>query len=81
MTPPYSPSASRILDHCEALSRCSEDTDALTRVYLSNEQRSATTLVMAWMREAGMTATLDAIGNVVGRYEGERAGLPCLMLG
>ncbi len=36
---------------------------------------------MAWMREAGMHAHLDAIGNVCGRYEGERPGLPCLMLG
>ena len=28
-----------------------------------------------------MQAKLDAIGNVAGRYEGERPGLPCLMLG
>jgi allantoate deiminase len=28
-----------------------------------------------------MRAHLDAIGNVCGRYEGEREGLPCLMLG
>ena len=28
-----------------------------------------------------MGAHLDAIGNVCGRYEGERPGLPCLMLG
>ena len=33
------------------------------------------------MRSAGMAAHLDAIGNVCGRYEGERPGLPCLMLG
>src|SRR6202012_2542315 len=34
-----------------------------------------------WMREAGMRAYRDAIGNVCGRYEGEQPGLPCLMLG
>jgi allantoate deiminase len=28
-----------------------------------------------------MQARIDAVGNCVGRYEGERAGLPCLMLG
>ena len=28
-----------------------------------------------------MQARLDAVGNVVGRYEGERPGPPCLMLG
>jgi len=36
---------------------------------------------MDWMREAGMATRLDAIGNVVGRYEGTQPGLPCLMLG
>ena len=38
-------------------------------------------LTLEWMREAGMSARIDAIGNVVGRYEGNRPGLPCLMLG
>ena len=38
-------------------------------------------LTLGWMREAGMSARLDAIGNVVGRYEGETPGAPCLMLG
>jgi allantoate deiminase len=33
------------------------------------------------MREAGMDARLDGIGNVVGRYEGARPGLPALILG
>ena len=66
---------------CEELARLSEQPDGLTRVYLSPEQRAANELVLGWMREAGMSARLDAIGNCVGRYEGERPGLPCLMLG
>ncbi len=41
----------------------------------------AADLILSWMREAGMSAHLDAIGNVCGRYEGERPGAPCLMLG
>ncbi|MGY8667536.1 allantoate amidohydrolase [Bradyrhizobium sp. UFLA05-109] len=59
----------------------SEDADKLTRIYLSKELRIAADLILGWMREAGMRAHLDAIGNVCGRYEGERPGLPCLMLG
>jgi len=74
-------SASRLLERCDALARCSEQSDGLTRVYLSPQQRAATELVLGWMRDAGMQARVDAIGNVVGRYEGERTGLPCLMLG
>src|SRR5919201_1991274 len=59
----------------------SEQPGGLTRVFLSPQNRAANELVLGWMREAGMRAAVDAIGNVVGRYEGERAGAPCLMLG
>ena len=50
-------------------------------MFLSPEARAATDKVLGWMREAGMQAKLDAIGNAAARYEGERPGLPCLMLG
>ncbi|HWI38635.1 MAG TPA: allantoate amidohydrolase [Burkholderiales bacterium] len=74
-------SAGRILQRCDELARHSELAGGLTRVFLSPEHRAAADLVLGWMREAGMSARLDDIGNAVGRYEGERAGLPCLMLG
>ena len=81
MTASVQPSGTRIWDRCEALARCSEEPGALTRVFLSKEQRAANELTLGWMREAGMSARLDPIGNVVGRYEGGVAGAPCLMLG
>jgi len=71
----------RISDRCDALGRLSEQQGGLTRVFLSPEQREANALVLSWMREAGMTADVDAIGNCAGRYEGMRPGQPCLMLG
>jgi allantoate deiminase len=70
-----------IVGRIEALAAISEETDNLTRIFLSLEHRKAANLILAWMREAGMWAQLDAIGNVCGRYEGERPNLPCLMLG
>jgi allantoate deiminase len=63
------------------LAKISETPGHLTRIFLSKEHRAAAELIMGWMRSAGMRAHLDAIGNVCGRYEGERPGLPCLMLG
>jgi allantoate deiminase len=63
------------------LANISETSGQLTRVFLTEQHRAAADLVLGWMREAGMRAHLDAIGNVCGRYEGERPGLPCLMLG
>jgi len=79
--PERKPDAARIMSRCDALAQCSEEAGALTRVFLSPEQRAASELVTTWMQEAGMTVKIDAIGNVVGRYEGERPGLPCLMFG
>ncbi len=70
-----------IVSRIEQLGTISEIADNLTRIFLSPEHRTAADLLMSWMRDAGMTARLDAIGNVCGRYEGERPGLPCLMLG
>src|SRR3954471_18891794 len=72
---------SRILQRCDALARHSELSGGLTRVFLSAEGRAATEEVLGWMREAGMDAKLDAIGNAAGRYEGNKPGLPCLLLG
>lgn len=74
-------SGDRVLERCDALARCSEQRDGLTRVYLSPQQRQANELVSQWMREAGLTTRLDAVGNILGRYEGDRPNLPCLMLG
>src|SRR5688572_17929501 len=74
-------SAERILQRCDALARHSELAGGLTRVFLSPESRAANEAVLGWMREAGMQARIDAMGNVVGRYEGETAGMPCLMMG
>ena len=65
----------------DELAAISESPDHLTRVFLSAEQRHASELVLGWMRDAGMDARIDAIGNVVGRYEGVRPDLPALVLG
>ena len=70
-----------IVGRINRLGAISETPEHLAREFLSKEHRAAADLILAWMREAGMQAHLDAIGNVCGRYEGERPGLPCLMLG
>jgi allantoate deiminase len=70
-----------IVSRIDALGAISETSGHLTRIFLTPEHRAAADLILSWMREAGMRAHLDAIGNVCGRYEGERPGLPCLMLG
>src|SRR3979409_436478 len=70
-----------IVGRINRLATISEIPEHLTRIFLTKEHRAAAELILGWIREAGMQAHLDAIGNVCGRYEGERPGLPCLMLG
>jgi allantoate deiminase len=70
-----------IVGRINELAAISETSEHLARIFLTEEHRAAADLILSWMRSAGMRAHLDAIGNVCGRYEGEVAGLPCLMLG
>src|SRR5258706_5782703 len=70
-----------IVGRIATLAAISETPDNLTRIFLTPEHLAAAELILSWMRDAGMRAKLDAIGNVCGRYEGDRPGLPCLMLG
>ncbi|MFL6836180.1 MAG: allantoate amidohydrolase [Bradyrhizobium sp.] len=70
-----------IVARINQLAAISETPEHLARIFLTEEHRSAADLILGWMRDAGMSAHLDAIGNVCGRYEGDRPGLPCLMLG
>ena len=73
--------AARIMRRLDELAALTQDAPKLTRVFLSPEHRAANDLVAGWMREAGMAVRIDALGNVCGRREGERPGLPALLLG
>jgi len=70
-----------ILARHDALAALTEGEGCLTRTYLTPKHREAGELLIRWMREAGMSAAFDAMGNVVGRYEGATADAPVLMTG
>jgi allantoate deiminase len=70
-----------IVSRIEQLAAISATGNGLTRLFLTREHRTAADLLLGWMREAGMSAHLDTIGNVVGRYEGTTEKLPALLLG
>jgi allantoate deiminase len=71
----------RIFDRVAELARISDDATGLTRLYLSPAHRRAVDVVIGWMQDAGMTAALDAVGSVVGRYAGMHADAPVLIIG
>ena len=45
-----------IVRRINELGAISEETDKLTRIYLSKELRAAADLILGWMRKAGMTS-------------------------
>lgn len=73
--------ARTVMERCDLLALCSEEPDRLTRRFASPPMQQVHQFVSQWMREAGMGVERDAIGNLIGRYEGMSQGAKTLLLG
>ncbi|SES35118.1 N-carbamoyl-L-amino-acid hydrolase [Lentzea xinjiangensis] len=72
---------SRLLGRIEALARVGADPrGGITRPAFSDADRAAVRLVSEWAREGGLTASVDAAGNLLLRGP-VRGGKPVLMIG
>ena len=58
----------RIMALADRLAQWLESSDGLTCTYLSGAHRAVAAQIRDWLRQAGLVAEIDAIGNVVGRY-------------
>jgi allantoate deiminase len=56
-----------LMNRLAELAALSDTPGGLTRLFLSPAHKRAISLVAGWMREAGLTTHMDAIGNLVGR--------------
>ncbi len=65
----------------EQLAGHSDDPSALTVAYLTRAHQTAGAEIAGWMIAAGMQVRIDAVGNVIGRYEAADPGAPVLMTG
>src|SRR6185295_2022355 len=70
-----------IVAWAQALSRHSDSTQHYTRTYLTPAHQAAAREIAQSMREAGMAVRTDAVGNVIGRYEGASPGARALVIG
>ncbi|MBF0871660.1 allantoate amidohydrolase [Gluconobacter japonicus] len=59
----------------------SEDAGQLFRYWLGTSYRHTLGQVQIWMEEAGMAVRQDAVGNLIGRYEGTDPASPVLVIG
>jgi allantoate deiminase len=66
--------AEQIRQRIGALAKISDEPGVITRTFASPAMQRANELVATWMRAAGMQTRRDAIGNMIGHYDGEKAG-------
>lgn len=71
----------RVMAMVEDLARHTDEPGRLTRLYLSPAHRAAADATLDFMRAAGLSAHIDALGSVVGRLEGADPSAPALLIG
>ena len=70
-----------VMDWCEVLGALSDDEANLTCAYMTPAHQRTAAHIADWMRAAGMTVHIDAVGNVVGRYAAAQPGAKTLATG
>jgi OHCU decarboxylase len=70
-----------VMEWAETLAGWSDEDDGLTCAYLTAAHRKTAAALAAWMQESGMQVSIDAVGNVIGRYPSDRPDARTLMTG
>jgi hydantoinase/carbamoylase family amidase len=70
-----------LMAQADRLAGFTSDAPRITRTYLSAEHKAAGEYLIGLMREAGMDAGFDVLGNIVGRYGALDAAAPVVMSG
>jgi allantoate deiminase len=81
MAKDFTARAKQVLERCETLARFSEDVSGTRRTFLSPPMRDCHREVSSWMRAAGMTVSVDAVGNLRGAYPAAQAAAPRILMG
>lgn len=71
--------AERLMSRLEALAEIGDTGDGgCCRLALTDEDRAGRDLVVSWMRDLGMSVSIDVVGNVVATYPGETDEAPVM---
>src|SRR5947209_19821089 len=73
--------ARRMMARLDEFAAFTDEPGNLTRLYLSPSYRAACEQFARLAEAAGMSARIDAVGNVRARYEGKSQYAPALMIG
>jgi len=70
-----------IIGRADHLARWSDMPGGLTCAYLTPAHRATAKQLRQWMAEAGLRASVDALNNVVGRWDSAKPGAKTLIVG
>lgn len=73
--------ADRIEREVRTLSRFSVEGPGVTRLSYTGEHAAAREVIIAAMKDTGLSVREDALGNIIGRREGTDPGLPAIAFG
>ena len=73
--------AREVLTRCDALAKFSEDANSLRRTFLSPPMHNCHAAVAGWLKPLGVSAKIDAVGNIRGVYPGINSASPCILIG
>src|SRR5687768_1143675 len=78
---PIAPLQRLLVRRLDELGQISDETDGLTRTFLSPAMGQAHGLIGRWMMEAGLAVSVDATGNLIGRPDGPTPKAKTLLTG
>jgi allantoate deiminase len=70
-----------VIERCRQLAAHTEEPGSITRTFLSDPMRCVHADLRAWMEQAGMSVSVDAVGNLRGSYGGATADAPRWIVG
>jgi len=73
--------AAEAFRRCDLVASFSEEEGKVTRTFLCEPMGRLHVRLAGWMEAAGMRVHVDHVGNMIGRYDGLRPGLPVLAIG
>jgi allantoate deiminase len=71
----------RVIERCDLLASFSEEVGCVTRRFATPPMHQVHDTMRAWLQTIGILVEIDAIGNLIGRYNSYLPGAQTLLLG
>src|SRR6266700_6719333 len=73
--------AQKVMERCDLLASFSEEPGCITRRFSSPPMHQVHSAITSWLRDIGIPVEIDAIGNLIGHYQGSHPHAKTLVIG